>query len=169
MSVTVFVLFGDDIRLLLCPPSYDAVFGFLNGGAFFLFLLELILTSWAKSDFTKGIFKVKGYMFGFFFWLDLLAILSMLPNLTWIYSLSTSLQQGEFNLGIAGKAGKIGSKAARVVRMARLVRLVKLYKFTSQRRREKKMVNDLSHLVEDGRIDTAIFGFCDIHEFYIGA
>ena len=151
MAVTIFVLFGDDIRILLCPSSYDDAFGFLNSVAFFLFLIELILNSWAKSDFSDGVFRVKGYMFSFFFWLDLLAIFSMLPDLTWIYLLS-GFHSHEF-FRVVGRARKLGAKAAHVIRMARLVRLVKLYKFTSQRLREKKMINDLTHLVKDGHMD----------------
>jgi len=37
--------------------------------------------------------------------------------------------------------------------MARLIRLVKLYKIISQRNREKKILEDLTKLVELGHID----------------
>lgn len=156
MLVTLFVLFGDDLRLLSFPPSADSAFAVLNNLCFFLFLIELVLNSWAKSDFSSGsIFKVKGYMFSFFFWLDLLAVVSMIPDIDWLSSLlGLGVLPGAGGVGTkVGKAGRIGAKTGRVVRMVRLVRLVKLYKITSQRRREKKMIEDLKKLVALGHID----------------
>ena len=159
--VTLFVLFGDAIKKLSLPPSFDDKFDFFVNISFFLFVMEIILNSWAKSDFSKGIFKVKGYMFNFFFWLDLLCVISMLPDLKWASSVfGIGNVPGSSMSAKAGKAGKIGAKAGRVVRMARLVRLVKLYKVTSQRMRERKIVEDLKKLVEVGHIDQA-----DIDEY----
>ena len=86
MAVTIFVLFGDDIRILFFPPSADAGFAFFISLSFILFALEMVLHCWAKSDYSKGLFKVKGYAFSFFFWLDLLAVLSMVPDVPWLAS-----------------------------------------------------------------------------------
>jgi class 3 adenylate cyclase len=151
MAVTIFVLFGDDVRIICFPPSADGVFAFFISLSFILFVLEMVLYFWAKSDFSKGILRTKGYAFSFFFWLDLLAVLSMVPDVDWLASalgLHGSLMD---SLGTkAGKAGKIGAKSSRVIRMARLVRLVKLYKVTSQRSREKQQLEDLKKLVESG-------------------
>jgi len=157
MVITIFVLFGDDVRILSFPPSADATFSVLSNISFFLFIIELILNAWAKSDFSKVSFskggmckgKVKGYMFSFFFWLDFLAILSMIPDLKWFGG--TIIPS---NLGSkTGRAGKIGAKTARVVRMARLVRLVKLYKITSQRLKESKMQKDLKRIFDSGNFE----------------
>jgi len=86
MAVTIFVLFGDDVRILFFPPSADAGFAFFISLSFILFALEMVLHCWAKSDYSKGLFKVKGYAFSFFFWLDLLAVLSMVPDVPWLAS-----------------------------------------------------------------------------------
>ena len=80
------MLFGDDIRILCFPPSADAGFSFFVGLSFILFVVEMLMHSWAKSDFSKGVFKVQGYAFSFFFWLDLLAVLSMVPDVPWLAS-----------------------------------------------------------------------------------
>lgn len=93
MAATIFVLFGDDLRLLCFPPSADSTFAFFTSLSFFLFLLEMILHSWAKSDFSRGLFRIKGYAFSFFFWLDLLAVLSMVPDVAWLAS-SLGIQSG---------------------------------------------------------------------------
>ena len=152
--VTLFVLFGDWVKTLLFPPSVDSGFDFCHNVAFVLFVLEIIMNSWAKSDFSKGIFRVKGYMFNFFFWLDLLCIFSMIPDLEWAAEMFGFGDSPVSGVGAkAGKAGKIGAKTGRVVRMARLIRLVKLYKITSQRKRERKMIEDLNKLVEMGHMD----------------
>lgn len=154
--MALFVLFGDWIRILAFPQSADPTFAVLTNIAFFLFVMELVMNCWAKSDFSMGVFHVRGYMFNFFFWLDILCIISMIPDISWMasaLSIDVFLSQDSSVGTMAGKAGKIGAKAGRVVRMARLVRLVKLYKITSQRRREKKMIEDLKKLVENGQID----------------
>ena len=153
---TLFVLFGDWIRTLSFPPSADATFDVLHNVAFVLFVLELVMNCWAKSDFSGGLFRVKGYMFSFFFWLDLLCIFSMFPDLHWtstLFGMGDMSENGSAVGAEAGKAGKIGVKTGRVVRMARLVRLVKLYKITSQRNKERKMVEDLGKLIELGHVD----------------
>ncbi len=165
MAVTIFVLFGDDIRILLSPPAADSGFAFFVNISFVMFVVEMVLYFVAKSDFSKGIFRVKGYAFSFFFWLDLLAVLSMVPDVGWlasgggndgsfldslgevciptIYSPRLCMLQSQpyvtiaFQGTTAEKAGRIGAKSSRAIRMARLVRLVKLYKVTSQRSRGK--------------------------------
>ena len=93
MAMTIYVLFGDDVRILYFQPSADNAFAFFTSLSFFLYLLEMILHSWAKSDFSQGLFRIKGYAFSFFFWLDLLAVLSMVPDVAWLAS-SLGMQSG---------------------------------------------------------------------------
>ena len=57
------MLFGDDLRIIFCPPSADGAFMFFMTLSFFLFCLEMLLHCWAKSDYSNGIFKAKGYAF----------------------------------------------------------------------------------------------------------
>lgn len=111
------------------------------------------MNSWVKTDFSKGLFKVKGYMFNFFFWVDLLCLVAMIPDLAWMPSSSNNIFSGNSVGAEAGKASRLGVKAGRIVRMARLIRLVKLYKITSQRKRERKIIEDIAQLVEHGYID----------------
>ncbi len=86
MAVTIFVLFGDDIRILFFPPSADNGFEFFFNLSFIMFVLEMAIYFLVKSDFSKGILSVKGYAFSFFFWLDLLAVLAMVPDVGWLAS-----------------------------------------------------------------------------------
>ena len=152
--VALFVLFGDWVKTLSFPPSSDATFQLLLNVAFFLFIAEIIMISWAKSDFSRGLFHIKGYFCNFFFWLDLLCVISMIPDLDWAAQLFGINEVSGSGVGAkAGKAGKIGAKTMRIVRMARLVRLVKLYKISSQRRREKRNMEDLQKLVDLGHMN----------------
>jgi hypothetical protein len=85
MILTFFVLFADDIRLLTAPKSVDSGFQIVNSICLFFFIFELLLTTWAKTRIPSwSPFVMKGYMFSFFFFLDLIAILSMLPDINWI-------------------------------------------------------------------------------------
>ena len=87
------------------------------------------------------------YCFSFFFWLDLVAL--------WSITLEVDSLADTFAFGLNDQASGTTDnfRVGRVVRMIRLVRLVKLYKITSQRRKEKKMMEDLELLIEQGRMD----------------
>ena len=142
MYVTLFVLFGTDLKLLHFPTSSDATFTALNTLSFWLFLLEIVLNSWAKTEFFQpNQARIRGYFGSFFFFLDLAALWSITLEIPWLASATGQEDLLEETGGI------------RVVRMIRLVRLVKLYKITSQRRKEKKMLEDLELLIEEGRMD----------------
>lgn len=71
---TLFALFGDDFRLWFTDSSADPYF---YGGlsiSFLLFTIEILINSCVVDDFK----------FSFFFWLDLIATLSLIPDIGWI-------------------------------------------------------------------------------------
>ena len=155
MCVTIFVLFNTDFRVCFFDYVSDPSFEVLNAIAFFLFLLELLLKSWAETEFfqvrpdgagkKKRVFKPRGYFGSFFFILDLIALWSIIFEVKW-------LEEGTGLNFIRGQDSSMTLKAGRIVRMIRLVRLVKIYKIASQRRREKKILDDLCNLVDQGRM-----------------
>ena len=69
--LTILSLWGDDFRLLTEGKEYDFIFttGF-NSVAFTSFFAEFIANSIVKE----------GYKWGFFFWLDMIAVLSMIQD-----------------------------------------------------------------------------------------
>lgn len=74
---TLFALFGDDFRLWFTDKFIDPYFfGFLCG-AFVLFSLEILINSCVLDDFK----------YSFFFWLDLVATLSLIVDIEWIFQL----------------------------------------------------------------------------------
>jgi class 3 adenylate cyclase len=91
-------------------------------------------------------FKYSGYLFSFYFFLDFLAILSMIPDINWI---ADGLGIGGISETVASTNNNL-SKAGRVVRTVRLVRLVRLYKIHSERYRQQEIEEQQQELVRQG-------------------
>lgn len=72
--ITLFALFGDDMRLWITTKEADIYFfvGFVI--SLILFTLELLVQSCVVDDFK----------YSFFFWLDFIATLSLGPDIPWI-------------------------------------------------------------------------------------
>lgn len=123
--ITLYALFGDDVRMLFFTKSADNTFYSLTSLAFVSFCAELILSCMAKDE----------YFLGFYFWLDLVSTLSLIMDIGWI--MNAKRDKGSSNtkkastLARAGRGARIGTKAGRVtrvIRLIRLIRIVKLYK-----------------------------------------
>ena len=84
--VTIYALFGDDVRQLAFHKSADTVFYGLTIAAMSLFMLEILLASIAKEN----------YFLGFYFWLDLIATVSLIFDIGWFW---------DAILGTGGSAG----------------------------------------------------------------
>jgi hypothetical protein len=74
-AVTIYTLFFDDLRMLAFPKSSDTVFYNLS------FLAMLIFT----AEFIISCFALDGYFLTFFFFLDLLSIITMVPDVGWLW------------------------------------------------------------------------------------
>jgi len=148
--MTLFVLFGDDIKLLSAPREMDHDFSIAYAVCLFAFIFELLANSWAKTEFIqwKPRPKFEGFLFSFFWWLDLVAIFSMFPDVPFI---------GE-PMGVSGISNDVSgggdnyATAGRVVRLVRLVRLVKLYKVAMEKRHRRQLEEELLELVAVGAI-----------------
>ena len=97
---------------------------------FFLFTIELIAASVGKP----------GYWLSFFFWLDLIATLSIITDIeplmeALLGDTNSAAGADTVTLARASRGARIGTRAgrmARVIRLIRLVRIVKLYKSANQ-------------------------------------
>jgi len=124
--ITIYALFGDDVRALATDKNGDVVFWIINIVVFCFFGIEIIISSLAKKD----------YFNGFYFWLDLISTLSLLLDIGYVTnplfgtggSSTGSGAASAAQLARAGRASRVGTKAGRIVRIVRLIRLVKLYK-----------------------------------------
>lgn len=129
MSVTtVFALFGDDLRLWLTTKDADPYFYAGLSVSFVLFALEIFINSCVLNDFK----------FSFFWWLDIIATLSLISDIAWaiegiqlLMAMAPSSQSVDVIPGMGYQAGG-SSKIIKVVkslRLIRLIRIIKLYKY----------------------------------------
>jgi len=118
--VTIYSLFFDDIRVLGTEKETDGVFYALTLIAMTLFIVEIVLASIVKDD----------YFLGFFFWLDVVSTITMIPDCGWIWTAVTggnASSNKTTDIAKTTRAGRI-TKIIRIIRLIRLIRIVKLYK-----------------------------------------
>lgn len=75
LVLSIFSLFNSDIMTTCLPTSVDSTFHHINEFIFIFFLLELILFSIFKQNFFGS----------FYFYLDIIAIISLLPEVSFIW------------------------------------------------------------------------------------
>lgn len=124
---TIWALFGDDIKYSATSRGTDGVFDVLSMIALLLFLFEFGVKSAAEKD----------YVLSFYFWLDFLACVSMVPDISIMFEplldafMAASLSDDDSAEGTSERflaATKVGTKSSRIVKLVRLVRLVRLVK-----------------------------------------
>lgn len=118
LIVTVYALFGDDIRLSCFSVSADNAFYSLATVCLVMFGIEFLASCYAKP----------GYLFSFYFVLDFIATLSVLPDIGWAWNAIIGTNTTSTTALKASKAAKAGSKAGRIVRVVRAVRLFRVVK-----------------------------------------
>ncbi|OWZ21076.1 Voltage-gated Ion Channel [Phytophthora megakarya] len=117
LIVTVYALFGDDIRLSLFSQSADNAFYSLATLCLVLFSFEFLAACYARP----------GYVLSFYFLLDIIATLSTIPDIGWVWNQIIGANTSKSAIK-ASKATKAGSKAGRIVRVVRAVRLFRVVK-----------------------------------------
>ena len=140
-ALTIYALFGDDIRLAATDKSKDNVFFALSTISFSFFMIEMMIASIAKP----------GYFFSFYFWLDFVGSISMISDIGWIWeeivgANSNSSSQGQSiakssQLTRAARASRVGARAGRIIRIIRIVRLIrimKLYKIAQEAKKDMR-------------------------------
>lgn len=121
---TVYALFGDDIRLAWAPVSSDITFYALSVIALILFTMELVI-NWVGPEKAE-------YRWQFYFFIDLIATLSLLPDIPWIWE----PLMGLFSSGGTSQLGA-STKLVRVVRLVRIIRMGKLLKMMSAKNKDQ--------------------------------
>lgn len=125
---TIYALVGDDFRLWFTPKSVDDIFNACTSAAFVLFAAEILVNSCVVNDFK----------FTFFWWLDCIATLSLIPDIPWIIDLFSSLIGIEPSWTAVDVIPGVGYQApgstrvvelVKSVRLIRLIRIIKLYKY----------------------------------------
>eukprot|EP00601_Ochromonadales_sp_CCMP2298_P008372 CAMPEP_0173211682 /NCGR_PEP_ID=MMETSP1141-20130122/24370_1 /TAXON_ID=483371 /ORGANISM="non described non described, Strain CCMP2298" /LENGTH=441 /DNA_ID=CAMNT_0014138597 /DNA_START=35 /DNA_END=1356 /DNA_ORIENTATION=- len=148
MILTLFAVYGGEIQVLIEDKSTDPIFEALFSICLFSFIFELLATSFAKTSL-HSLYPLKydGFLFSFFFFLDLASIISLFPDIGWIAD----------GLGIRSASDVTDNsnitRAGRVVRLVRLIRLVRLYNIATTKRAQEREKSELLKLVEHGLLD----------------
>lgn len=118
--ITVYSLFFDDIRALTMPVEADIYVYSFTCAVMVAFIIELIIAS----------VVVENYFLSFFFWLDVISTLSMVPDIGFIWDQLTGGNSGASDAGSLAKTSRASriTRVIRVIRLIRLIRIVKLYK-----------------------------------------
>merc|ERR1719421_105244 len=132
--VTIFALYGDDIRVYRFFKAQDT-------GFFCSYIVCLVLFS---LELTLQAMVVEGYKYSFFFILDVVATCSLIVDIPWfvqplsnVLGLSDDEQSGGQS-SQAGKASRGGARAGRIVRLVRLVRPIRVVDLTKYLSKERK-------------------------------
>jgi class 3 adenylate cyclase len=123
LAVTFYALFSDDLRVAAFSIDADPVFYGLSSCAFGFFSLELILSFIFKPE----------YRWTFYFWLDFIATISIIPDIGWIWNAIIQVNQSNSSGNVnsaqnAGKSSRAATRSTRVIRVVRLVRLMRIAK-----------------------------------------
>jgi hypothetical protein len=122
---TIVALFGTDFVQAFFPRNpHDMVIALLSAVILGLFAFELVAASAVKP----------GYIFSFFFWLDLLGALSLLADMSMLWE-SDLAGDGEtqdtlalLRAGRIVRTGTKSTKALRLVRLLRTARIIRMFR-----------------------------------------
>lgn len=147
--LTIYALFGDDMRLLFSRKPADWIFDCVTIAAMTIFSIEIVVCTVGKA----------GYLFGFFFWLDLMSTVTLVLDITVVSeaffgdSVSKAAVETQSSGGSSGgeendsseaaraaRMSRAGTKAGRVVRLIRLMRLIRLVKVFKKNKTEYQQV-----------------------------
>lgn len=117
------------MRIIFFTKDQDIIVDIILVFCVFIFLIEGVISSYALPD----------YLWSFFFWLDLISLLSMPIDIYFVMefisgdSESLILQTDDAsNVARVGRASKVGTKAGRYIKLVKLIRIVKVAKFFKQ-------------------------------------
>jgi len=152
--ITILVLFGDDLRIIFLPKSYDTLVDSILLGCFIAFLLELILSWIGKEE----------YPWSFFFWLDVVSLISMIFDVYFVVDFLLgensflNIPTDATNVARAGRASRVGTKAGRLIKLMRLIRLIrvaKFYKQTSTHLKKREMATRMKKIHHENFLSNA--------------
>jgi len=116
MSLTFYALFVPDVDVIVGNKESKYVLSIVTFAICILFSVELVLQSLGKS----------GYFLGAYFWLDFLAMVSLVPD-TWLMQMMM-----ETNAFAAGRSSRlvrlirVASRSTKATRLNRVVQIVRL-------------------------------------------
>ena len=122
LCITIFILINEEIKSLFTQKSADLPFS----------IIVIIFMLFYISDLIANSILVKDYFLNFYFWLDIIGIISTLLDIHWFYNSIIELIGGKLNSIedlLKRKDSKIfiTIKVFRIIRIIRIIRITKLY------------------------------------------
>ena len=117
MIATIYALIGlDFVAWFKMPSKYDMIIDVTSAIALFLFFAEFGLKTYAEQ----------GYVWSFFFWLDFVAAVSLVPDVPWIVDpiknyFGLGVGGSALSLARAGRAARAGARAGRIARVFKVL------------------------------------------------
>ena len=136
----IYSLFSDDVRLVCAPPSADAVFYSFSLAALFVLTVDCGLRFWTHRE----------YRWTFGFYLDILANLTILCDVGWIWE--SKVNTSDRLIKSVGQASRVASRAAtfvKIVRFVRMMRIIKMYHNVDQLIRAKTVQEREGRIAEE--------------------
>ena len=113
MLCTLWVLGGEDVYMLHNPPVWlDKNVFVLSVICAALFLVDLLVRSTYEA----------GYSLSFWFWLDVIALISLLPEVIWVVAEIDVFSSGAAGLARSGRAASAGTRVVRILRIMKLLK-----------------------------------------------
>ena len=139
--ITIYALFGDDLKTAEFDKTTDGAFDILVFSATAIFAIEICINSLGRA----------GYFNSFYFWLDIVSTATLALDVSFISesvfgsadtvadeARGLGAHSGQGNGGsMLSKAGSKASRIVRIIRLIRLIRVVKIYKVWMQRKKDE--------------------------------
>lgn len=117
--ITFFILwslFMEDLRVVGLPKAADYPIWYFHIFVMFSFAMEMVLR----------MYSVRGYAWGFYFSLDLLATVTVLFDFLPLFQTTSADSGGTTDAFRTAKSARAGTKIARLVRVIRVIRVIRL-------------------------------------------
>lgn len=124
LVLTLWALYGTDIQAMSAPKSSDGSYEVIAILLFVIFMMELIINALTQEK----------YFGSFFFWLDFIAAVSMLLDVSVIKDAVFGDGEQDLTVARAGRAARAGTRAGRLLKMTRLLRVIKLFRTVNKDR-----------------------------------
>ena len=151
--VTIYALVGDDLRLWTMDKWVDVYHYSALMICFILFTVEIIVNSIALDDFK----------YSFYFWLDIIATLSLIPDIIWMSEgVNHLIGRNSYYARVDVTPGKLAntgqsfidtSKIVKSLRLIRMIRIIKLYKYVSKTSEFKNGEDDSGKGIEESEFN----------------
>ena len=123
LCITIFIIIEEEIKSLFTKKSADLPFS----------IIIIIFMAFNIFDLVAYSILIKDYFLNFYFWLDILSIISTLLDIHWFYnSIIESVGGGKINsiedlMKRNEEKVSLTVKVFRIIRIIRIVRITKLY------------------------------------------